>query len=62
MTHEDILVEKLENEGAEQLIRSAVEKSGFTLAQLNEQASEGRFESETARRTWFMISSLVEAA
>lgn len=62
MTHEDISVEKLEDDSADQLIRSAVEKSGFTLAQLNEQASEGRFESETARRTWFMISSLVEAA
>jgi len=62
MTSEEVAVERLDDTDANEIIAAALEKSGFTIDQLNEQAREGKFKSETARRTWFVISSLVEAA
>ena len=54
-------VERASAEDVAKAIEAELDKVGMTRAQLEAQAKAGRFESERARRTWFVVSSLEPA-
>lgn len=55
-------VVKATEDDAKCAIRNALTSAGCTLDELKEQARAGRFVSDRARRAWFVISALGEAA
>lgn len=57
----DIVVEALNDEEAQAAIQFNLDLAGCTWEELDQQARNGQFDSEKARRAWFMVSSLVEA-
>ena len=57
----DIVVEVLNDEEARAAIQFNLDLAGCTWEELDRQARKGQFDSEKARRAWFMVSSLVEA-
>lgn len=58
----DIVVEALNAEEAQVAIQFNLDLAGCTWEELDQQARNGQFDSEKARRAWFMVSSLVEAS
>ena len=57
---DEIVVEVVDEEDMREAIAIALEEAGCTWEELEEQAREGRFSSEVARQTWFVVSSLVK--
>ena len=55
--YDDIEVMVLSDDELRVAIDNALAKAGCTWEELQAQAAEGRFESEVARRTWFIVSS-----
>lgn len=56
----DIEVEILDEAEVQEAIDFALARAGYTWEELREQARDGRFASEVARRVWLVVSSLVE--
>jgi hypothetical protein len=63
------IVEKRQPQGAVQLAsdkevlaaaRRALHRTGFTIDQLRAQAEESRFQSEEARRVWFVVGPVAD--
>jgi hypothetical protein len=43
-------------------VAKVLESAGLTLDELSEQARTGRFESDRARRAWFLVTAVGRAA
>ena len=56
--YDDIEVIVLNDDEVRVAVDNALEKAGCTWEELQAQAAEGRFDSELARRTWLIVSSL----
>ena len=52
-----IEVTHLSDEEAAKIVADALEAAGCSEAELEEQAANGEFTSELARRMWFLVSS-----
>ena len=57
---DEIVVEVVDEEDMREAIAIALDESGCTWQELEEEARTGRFSSEVARQTWFVVSSLVK--
>ncbi|MDE0268106.1 MAG: hypothetical protein OXI96_03595 [Acidimicrobiaceae bacterium] len=55
----DIKVEHLNETQVETAVNDALQLAGYTWPQLQAHAEKGCFPTETARRTWFVVSSLI---
>ena len=56
----DIEIEVLGEDGVSAVIDNALAEAQCSWEDLQEQARVGRFSSETARRSWFVVSSFAE--
>lgn len=54
-----IEVEVLTGQQIQEWARRALADAGCSWEELQEQAAEGRFETDLMRETWFLVSSLV---
>ncbi|MCY3851704.1 MAG: hypothetical protein OXF75_13040 [Acidimicrobiaceae bacterium] len=57
----ETVVDVLNSAETQEAIQFNLDLVGCTWEELQQQAKAGQFTSETARRAWFMVSSLVEA-
>lgn len=55
--YDDIEVLVLSDDEVRVAINNALETAGCTWEELQQQAATGRFTSEMARRTWFVVST-----
>ncbi|MXV87126.1 MAG: hypothetical protein F4117_13310 [Acidimicrobiales bacterium] len=55
---DEIEVVDLSGEDVERIVTEALEAAECTRAELEQQAADGEFTSEVARRMWFLVSSL----
>jgi len=58
--YDDIKVEMLDEAGVQEAIDGALKRAGCSWEELQEQAREGRFRDEVARRVWFAVSSFAD--
>lgn len=56
----ETVVDVLNSAETQEAIQFNLDLAGCTWEELQQQAKAGPFTSETARRAWFMVSSLVE--
>ncbi|MXW74574.1 MAG: hypothetical protein F4Z58_00845 [Acidimicrobiaceae bacterium] len=57
----ETVVDVLNSAETQEAIQFNLDLAECTWEELQQQAKAGQFTSETARRAWFMVSSLVEA-
>lgn len=55
--YDDIEVIVLNDDEVRVAVENALAEAGCTWEELQAQAAEGRFTSELARRTWFIVST-----
>ena len=59
-SYSDIEVEVLDDAGVREAVDNALALAECDWEALQQQARMGRFSTETARKAWFVVSSLVE--
>ena len=55
--YRDIEVDVLDDAGVRAVIDNALAQADCTWEELQQQAKDGRFSSEIARRAWFVVST-----
>ena len=55
--YDDVEVIVLNDDEVRVAVENALAEAGYTWEELQAQAVEGRFTSELARRTWFIVST-----
>lgn len=51
-------VDEISDEEVDQVVETTLEQLGISLSTLRDYAERGRFDNESQRRAWFLISGL----